>query len=125
MDYLGQIHTVMLPWNINNIRMNINVLHKAALDVVYLYTKHRQKTPVCHLFLFCYVTCDYKLLGSYSCHGNTVNIFRYSDRQKGRCVCVCWGGVGVGAVDIDSVHKLRTVSGVPSSDGEWNKTNRV
>lgn len=88
------------------------------MPCICLYTKHRQ-TPGCHLFLFCYVTCDYKLPGSYSCHGDTVNIFRYSDRKNGRCTCVCrgniWEGRGGdegGAADIDSVHKLRTVAGV-------------
>ena len=44
--------------------------------------------------------------------GDTVNIFRYSDRQKGQvcvcvCVCVCEGGIfrGRGEFDIDGVHK--------------------
>ena len=67
-----------------------------ALDSdVCLCTKHRQKTPrMSFVFILCYVTCDHKLPGSYRSHGDTVNIFTYSDRKKGSggvCVCVCGG----------------------------------
>lgn len=55
------------------------------------------------------------------CHGHTVNIFRYSDRQKDRGV---WEGYNWGwwgwAVDIDSVHKLKT-----EGSRLWNKTSFV
>lgn len=49
-----------------------------------------------------HVTIDFQEVNGY--HGHTVNIFRYSDRQKDRGV---WEGYNWGwAVDIDNVHKL-------------------